>query len=191
MAEMKTKVNDTAVSDFLNKIADPQVRQDCHTVVDIMKSAAGAEPRMWGSAIIGFGEYTMTYPDGRSVPWMVVGFSPRKQNITLYTGSSFPEHDQLLAGLGKHSTGKGCLYIKRLSDVNIPTLQKLVNASVKHRLAESADHKSSPAKPGKKKPGKKTAKKSVKSKATRRSTSAKTSSRKSAPKATARKRSRA
>jgi hypothetical protein len=134
MAEMKTKVNDTSVSDFLNKIADPQIRQDCHTVVNIMKSATGAEPHMWGCAIIGFGEYTMTYPDGRSVPWMVIGFSPRKQNITLYTGSSFPEHDQLLAALGKHSTGKGCLYIKRLSDINIPTLQKLVNASVKHKL---------------------------------------------------------
>jgi hypothetical protein len=194
MAEMKTKLNDTSVSDFLNKIADPQVREDCNTVMDIMKSAAGAEPRMWGSAIIGFGEYTMTYPNGRSIPWMVIGFSPRKQNLTLYVGSSFPEHDQLLAGLGKHSTGKGCLYIKRLSDVNIPTLEKMVNASVKHRLAENAVQKPSSARPGKKsvKPGKKkTLKKTVmRSKTTSRSTSAKASSRKSVTKASGKKKSR-
>ncbi len=137
MAEMKTQVNDTSVSDFLNKIADQVVRQDCDTVMDIMKSAAGAEPRMWGSAIIGFGEYTMTYPNGRAIPWMVIGFSPRKQNLTLYVGSSFPEHDALLAELGPHSTGKGCLYIKRLSDVRVPTLKKLVEASVKHKLKSS------------------------------------------------------
>ena len=107
-----------------------------------MKSATEAEPRMWGSAIIGFGEYTMTYPNGREIPWMVIGFSPRKQNLTLYVGSSFPEHDDLLAELGKHSTGKGCLYIKRLSDVNIPTLKKMVTASVKHRLAEKRSFES-------------------------------------------------
>ncbi len=166
MAEMKTKLNDTSVSDFLNKITDQQLREDCDAIVDIMKSAADAEPRMWGSAIIGFGEYTMTYPSGRAIPWMVIGFSPRKQNLTLYVGSSFPQHDELLAQLGKHSTGKGCLYIKRLSDVHIPTLQKMVNASVKHRLAENAVQKPSSAKsakPGKKKALKKTI---VRSKAT-------------------------
>jgi hypothetical protein len=128
MAEMKTRLNDQSASDFLNKITDQQLRDDCDAIVDIMKAAANAEPRMWGSAIIGFGEYTMTYPNGREMPWMIIGFSPRKQNLTLYVGGSFPERDDLLAQLGKHSTGKGCLYIKRLSDVNIPTLQKMVNA---------------------------------------------------------------
>ena len=189
MAEMKTKLNDTSVSDFLNKIADPQMREDCNTVMDIMKSAAGAEPRMWARDI-GFGEYTMTYPNGRAIPWMVIGFSPRKQNLTLYVGSSFPEHDQLLAGLGKHSTGKGCLY-------NQTSVRR------KHSYARedgegfgetsSGRKRSSEAivgKTGKKKPGKKTAKKSVKAKTTRRSTSSKASSRKSVRKTTGKKKSR-
>jgi hypothetical protein len=191
MAEMKTRLNDQSASDFLNKITDQQLRDDCDAIVDIMKAAANAEPRMWGSAIIGFGEYTMTYPNGREMPWMIIGFSPRKQNLTLYVGSSFPERDDLLAQLGKHSTGKGCLYIKRVSDVNIPTLQKMVNASVKHRLSESAVQKRSSdksAKPGKKKPFKQ---ERAKSKPVRRSTPAKTGSRKSALKTTGSKKARA
>jgi hypothetical protein len=191
MAEMKTRLNDQSVSDFLNKITDQQLRNDCDAIVDIMKAAANAEPRMWGSAIIGFGEYTMTYPNGREMPWMIIGFSPRKQNLTLYVGSSFPERDDLLAQLGKHSTGKGCLYMKRLSDVNIPTLQKMVNASVKHRLSESAVQKPSSdksAKPGNKKPFKQ---KRAKSKPVRRSTPAKRGSRKSALKTTGSKKARA
>jgi hypothetical protein len=106
---------------------------------------------MWGSAIIGFGEHTIQYAGGREAKWMLTGFAPRKQNITLYTGSEFPEHDALLAQLGTHSSGKGCLYIKRLSDIHLPTLKKLVNASVQHRLKMSAGSKAaakSNSKPG-------------------------------------------
>ena len=139
MAEAKTKLNDASVSDFLNQIADQQLRADCYAIVDIMQSAAKAMPRMWGTSIIGFGEHNIAYAGGREAAWMLIGFSPRKQNITLYIGSSFPEHDALLAELGTHSTGKGCLYIKSLSDVRVPTLKKLVHASVKHKLKSSVE----------------------------------------------------
>ncbi len=87
---------------------------------------------MWGRAIVGFGSRRYRYPNGREMDWMIVGFSPRKQNITLYVLGTFPEQDALLEKLGTHSRGKGCLYIKRLSDVHVPTLKKLVNASVRH-----------------------------------------------------------
>lgn len=103
-----------------------------------MQSAAKAAPRMWGSSIIGFGEHNIVYAGGRQSTWMLIGFAPRKQNIALYIGSSFPEHDELLTTLSKHSTGKGCLYIKKLSDVHLPTLEKLVGASVKHKLKPGA-----------------------------------------------------
>jgi hypothetical protein len=146
MAEAKTKLNDASVSDFLNKIPDEQLRADCYAIVDIMQSAVKAEPRMWGSAIIGFGECMIQYAGGREAAWMMIGFSPRKQNITLYIGSSFPEHDELLANLGTHSCGKGCLYIKRLSDVALPTLKKLISASVKHKLKPSVAATSSKVK---------------------------------------------
>jgi hypothetical protein len=138
MPEAKTKLNDASVSDFLNKIPDQQLRSDCHTLVHIMQSAANAAPRMWGSSIIGFGEHNIVYAGGRESTWMMIGFAPRKQNIALYIGSSFPEHDRLLPELGKHSTGKGCLYIKKLSDVHLPVLEQLVSASVRHKLKPSA-----------------------------------------------------
>jgi hypothetical protein len=138
MPEAKTKLNDASVSDFLNKIPDQQLRSDCHTLVNIMQSAANDAPRMWGSSIIGFGEHNIVYAGGRESTWMMIGFAPRKQNIALYIGSSFPEHDRLLPELGKHSTGKGCLYIKKLSDVHLPVLEQLVSASVRHKLKPSA-----------------------------------------------------
>jgi hypothetical protein len=138
MPEAKTKLNDASVSDFLNKIPDQQLRSDCYTLVNIMQSAANDAPRMWGSSIIGFGEHNIVYAGGRESTWMMIGFAPRKQNIALYIGSSFPEHDRLLPELGKHSTGKGCLYIKKLSDVHLPVLEQLVSASVRHKLKPSA-----------------------------------------------------
>jgi hypothetical protein len=99
---------------------------------------ANAAPRMWGSSIIGFGEHNIVYAGGRESTWMMIGFAPRKQNIALYIGSSFPEHDLLLPSLGKHSTGKGCLYMKKLSDVHLPVLEQLVSASVRRKLKPSA-----------------------------------------------------
>ena len=131
MAEPKTKPNDIPVSDFINAIADEQVRQDCWTIVEIMQQATQAPARMWGTAIVGFGQYRAVYASGNGVDWLMIGFSPRKQAITLYLMLGGMEgSDELLARLGKYTRGKGCLYIKRLSDVDLPTLKELVRASV-------------------------------------------------------------
>lgn len=134
MAEIKTKLNDASVDDFLNAIKDEQVREDCWAIVDIMQKATRAKPQMWGSSIVGFGSYHYKYASGREGDWMLVAFSPRKQNITLYISPGFEGYGELLAKLGKHSCGKACIYIKRLSDVHLPTLKKLINGSVKSVL---------------------------------------------------------
>jgi Domain of unknown function (DU1801) len=134
MAELKTKRNDSSVDDFLDAIKDEQVREDCRAIADIMQKATKAKPQMWGSAIVGFGSRRYKYASGREIDWMLIAFSPRKQNITLYISSGFEGYDELMSQLGKHSCGKGCLYIKRLSDVHLPTLKKLINGSVKHML---------------------------------------------------------
>src|SRR5581483_3595231 len=134
MAEPKTKLTDASVADFLNAIKDEQVRQDCWTITEIMQKATNAEPKMWGASIVGFGNAHYKYASGREGDWMLTAFSPRKQNITLYLCSDFAGRDELLAQLGKHSCGKGCVYLKRLSDVHLPTLKKLVKASVKQML---------------------------------------------------------
>ena len=131
MAEPKTKPTDIPVTDFINAISDAQVRQDCWTIVEIMQEAAQARPRMWGTAIVGFGQYRAVNASGRGNDWMLIGFSPRKQAITLYLMLGGIEHaSELLARLGKHTQGKGCLYIKRLSDVDLTTLKQVVGASV-------------------------------------------------------------
>jgi hypothetical protein len=129
MVEPKTKLTGASVEAFLDSIESDQVRDDCRTIAGIMEKAAKAPPRMWGSSIIGFGTQTCTYADGRKAEWMLTAFSPRKQNITLYLGH-LDQHRNLLDKLGTHSCGKGCLYIKRLSDVHVPTLTKLVKSSV-------------------------------------------------------------
>jgi hypothetical protein len=133
MAEPKTKLTDLPVSDFLNAIPDAQIRQDCWTIVEIMEQAAQAPARMWGTAIVGFGQYRAVYANGKGVDWMVVGFSPRKQAISLYVLLAGLENsEELLARLGKYTRGKGCLYIKRLADVDITILKELVRAAVAH-----------------------------------------------------------
>ena len=132
MAELKTKVSKTSVDGFLNAIEDEQMRQDCWALVDIMEKATKAKPRMWGPNIVGFGSYHYTYASGREGDWMMTAFSPRKQNLTLYIMPGFESRDELMAQLGKHSCGKSCVYIKRLSDVHMPTLKKLVAESVKY-----------------------------------------------------------
>jgi hypothetical protein len=129
MPEVKTKITRASVDHFLDSIENDQVRDDCRTIAGIMQKAAKAPPRMWGSSIIGFGTQKCTYADGREAEWMVTAFSPRKQNITLYLGHLEKQRD-LLDKLGTHSCGKGCVYIKRLSDVHMPTLTKLVKSSV-------------------------------------------------------------
>ena len=132
MAENKTTPNDLDVEQFLNSVADEQKRQDSFTLLELMKQVTGIEPRMWGSSIVGFGSYHYRYASGREGDSILAGFSPRKQNLTLYHMSGFEQCDDLLKHLGKHSTGKGCLYIKRLADVDLPTLKRLIEESVKH-----------------------------------------------------------
>ena len=132
MAEPKTKPTDIPVADFINTIPDAQVRQDCWTIVEIMQEATQAPPRMWGSAIVGFGQYqVVNNASGKSSDWLQIGFSPRKQALTLYLMLGGVENsDEMLARLGKHTQGKGCLYIKRLADVDLTTLKEMVRASV-------------------------------------------------------------
>jgi hypothetical protein len=132
MAELKTKQNDTSVEKFLNDVADDKKRNDCFTVLEIMKQVTKSEPKMWGSSIVGFGSYCYRYQSGRELDWFLTGFSPRKQALTLYVMPGFKGHGELLKKLGKHKTGTGCLYIKRIEDIDLPTLRKLIQQSVAH-----------------------------------------------------------
>lgn len=131
-AELKTKKTAASATGFLNAIKDDQVRQDCKTVSALMQKAAKAKPAMWGPSIIGFGSVRLKYASGRELDWMVTGFAPRKGNITLYVLGGYAECEPLLAKLGKHTRGGSCLHIKRLSDVHMPTLTKLIAAGVKY-----------------------------------------------------------
>jgi hypothetical protein len=135
MAELKTKLTDASVTDYLNAIENEQVRQDCFIILEIMQDATKTKPQMWGDSIVGFGTYHYVYASGREGDWPIIGFSPRKQNITLYIMAGFEQYEELLAGLGKHTHAKSCLYIKRLSDIHLPTLKNLIQASVDHMIA--------------------------------------------------------
>ena len=129
-AELKTKLNDASVTTFLNSVTDEQKRKDCLEILKIMKQATKEEPKMWGSSIVGFGSYHYKGKSGREGDWMLIGFSPRKQNLTLYLMGGFDNHVALLKKLGKFTTGAGCLYIKTLADVDKRVLKELVQASV-------------------------------------------------------------
>jgi len=132
MAEIKTKQNDSCVTDFLNSVSDEKKRQDSFTILELMQEVTGAQPKMWGDSIVGFGTYHYKYASGREGDWFLVGFSPRKQNLTLYIMSGLDQSENLLQDLGKYTTGKSCLYIKRVADIDLQTLQKLVERSVEH-----------------------------------------------------------
>ncbi len=129
MAELKTKKNNASVTAFVKGIEDPQKRKDCQAIAKMMRAATGARAKMWGETIVGYGDWHYKYASGRDADWFQVGFSPRKQNITVYIMNGFSTYEKLLAKLGKHKTGKSCLYIKRLSDVDVDVLEALINAS--------------------------------------------------------------
>src|SRR2546427_1596654 len=131
MAEAKTKPTEQSVKDFIDSLPDAQTRADCAVIAKLMEAATKSKGVMWGSSIAGFGTKKIKYAGGKEADWPLMGFSPRKQNLTLYVMSGEDSHAELLSKLGKHSTGKGCLYIKRLSDIDLPTLKKLINLSVK------------------------------------------------------------
>jgi hypothetical protein len=131
MAEPKTKPTAVSVSDFLSAIENDQIRTDCQAIVEVMQAATKSAPQMWGTSIVGFGAYRSKGASGREADWPLAAFSPRKQNITLYLHlAGLEQEGDLLEKLGKHTRGKGCLYIKKLADVDLPTLKKLVRASV-------------------------------------------------------------
>ena len=137
MAQLKTQKNDASVVDFLNSVEDERKRQDSFAILDMMSEATGEGPTMWGSSIVGFGSYHYKYASGREGHWFKTGFSPRKQSLTLYIMDGFSQYDDLLRKLGKYTTGKSCLYVKKLDDIDLPTLRKLVKQSVEY-LAESS-----------------------------------------------------
>ena len=132
MAESKTKRNDRSVEAFLERIPDEQKRRDAFVVLGIMRQATKEEPKMWGSSIVGFGAYHYKYASGREGDAPLTGFSPRKQNLTLYIMGGFEHYDELLKSLGKYKTGKACLYVNRLDDIDLPTLRKLIKQSMQY-----------------------------------------------------------
>ena len=132
MAELKTQPNDQDVEAFLNGVADEKKRQACYTTLAMMEKATGAKAKMWGDSIVGFGSYRYKYASGREAEWFLTGFAPRKQNLTLYIMSGFDEYDTLLGNLGKHKTGKSCLYINKLQDIDLEVLEDLIERSVRH-----------------------------------------------------------
>jgi Domain of unknown function (DU1801) len=130
MAELKTKMTAASVDDFLNSLQDEQKTRDCFEIIEIMKEVTKEDPRMWGSSIVGFGSAHLKYASGREIDWMIIGFSPRKQNLTLYLTGNFNRFPELLKNLGKYKTGAGCLYIKTLKDIDIHVLKELVGRTV-------------------------------------------------------------
>ena len=132
MAELKTRETDESVSAFLNAVPDDKQRADSWEILSLMEEATGAEPKMWGTSIVGFGNYSYKYETGRTGEWFLAGFSPRKKTLTLYIMAGFDDYEDLLKRLGKFSTGKSCLYINKLEDVDQDALKELVRKSARH-----------------------------------------------------------
>ena len=133
MAELKTKPTKNSVKAFIDAIPDGTRRRECRTVIGIMKAATGAAPKMWGTSIVGFGDHHYKYESGREGDWFLAGFAPRKDQLTLYLSSGFDGRDSILKRLGRYRTGKSCLYLKKLSDVDLDVLKELVENSVAKR----------------------------------------------------------
>lgn len=138
MAALKTQPTDRSVTAFLNQVADDKKRADCFTILALMQEVTQTEPRMWGDSIVGFGSYHYRYASGREGDWFLTGFSPRKQNLTLYIMAGFDQYEALLAKLGRFKTGKSCLYIKKIEDIDLPTLRELVKQSAEHVAKSNA-----------------------------------------------------
>lgn len=138
-SENKTQPTRADVDAFLDAIADPQRREDCRKVRALMEDATGAPAQMWGPTIVGFGRYHYRYASGREGDWMLIGFSPRRNDLTLYIMPGFDRYESLMARLGKHKTGKSCLYLKRLADVDMAVLEQLVRESVAAMASRRTD----------------------------------------------------
>jgi hypothetical protein len=138
MTELKTKPTDKGVDEFLKKVEHPIKREDSYKIINLMKEVTKEEPIMWGDSIVGFGSYHYKYASGREGNWFLVGFSPRKQNLTVYLMTGFEKFQGILKDLGKFKTGKSCLYINKLKDINMQKLKELVKESVKHLKLEGS-----------------------------------------------------
>jgi len=132
--EIKTKQNAASVEGFINSVENEQKRKDSFAILEMMKKATGEEPKMWGTSLIGFGsrKYKST-ATGREVDWLIIGFSPRKANISLYLSMNINEYSETLEKLGKHKTGVGCLYINKLQDIDVKVLEGLIEESLKQK----------------------------------------------------------
>ena len=130
MSENKTKLNDQSVIAFLESGENPKRKDDAFQLLEFMKKVTGMEPKMWGNSLIGFGSYHYKYTSGREGDWFLTGFSPRKQNMTVYIMPGFTKYGELLEKIGKYKTGKGCLYFNKLEDINLGVLETLVVESV-------------------------------------------------------------
>lgn len=131
MAEPKTKPTNASVTDFLDSVDDEQRRADCYEVMKMMEKVTKQPAKMWGTAIVGFGSYTYKYASGNTGDWPLVGFSPRKQALTLYVMANSEYHAELLGLLGKFTFSKACLYVKKLDDIDRKVLKELIKESVR------------------------------------------------------------
>ena len=130
-AALKTKKTEASVEGFLNSVKEEQQRKDSFIILEMMRKGTGDKPKMWGSAIIGFGNVQLKYESGRELDWFKMGFSPRKQALTIYGCIHSKQQAELLKKLGKYKTGKGCLYIKKLADVDTAVLKKMIDEQKK------------------------------------------------------------
>lgn len=131
-AEIKTKQTTASVEDFINTVSDEQKRKDSFVLLEMMKKASGEEPKLWGNSLIGFGYKRYKSPSsGREVDWFLIGFSPRKANMSLYLMINHKEHEDAIKKLGKHKTAGGCIYVNKLEDIDLKVLKGLINASLK------------------------------------------------------------
>ena len=136
MSDLKTKPTDASVQAFLDGVDDARKRSDARIVAEMMAEVTGSSGVMWGASIVGFGSYDYRYASGRRGTFFETGFSPRKRALTLYVMAGFSAHDALLAQLGKHTTGKSCLYVKRLDDIDVVVLRELLERSVAYLRAK-------------------------------------------------------
>ena len=130
MAELKTKKNDKSVEDFIGSVPDEKKQDDCQTLLQLMSKIVGLKGEMWGDSIVGFGSYHYCYASGREGYWFLTGFSPRKQSLTIYIMPGFDRYPELMENIGKHKTGKSCLYVKNLDQIDLDILEKLIRESV-------------------------------------------------------------
>lgn len=130
MAELKTQENDNDVNSFLDSIEPEWKRDDSRAILELMRKLTGEEPRMWGKTIVGFGRYHYKYKSGREGDWFLTGFSPRKQNMTIYMMGGYADGSGLLPKLGKHKTSVGCLYFKKLEELDVDVLEELIVGAI-------------------------------------------------------------